>query len=336
MYFATALPRIFYPYDLDFIEDSMLMQSLRFAEGRAVFTAPNVEFAPHVYMPLYSWLGGVLLRIFGVGHTPLRALSFAATLTTAALIFFIAHRESGARWLAAVCAGLYLGGYRLNGFWYELARVDSLFVALSMIGLTLGLYGRDSTARMLISAIVLALAFFTKQTALAFGACVAVYLWITIRRRSGLFLGAWIGLIGIGIAILNAATDGWFFYHTFIVAGADRVEVGRVFRYAAFELFGVMGGLSVMAAAAGVMGWRRLGIGVLRNRPWLLAIGAAAIISGAGRASGRRRRWPSCGICANGAVCRCRKISWRGFAGGITRRSFRVKVCSRPTRRYGR
>ena len=51
--------RVAYPYDIDFVEDGMLMQALRVAAGQPVFIAPNAEFAPHVYMPLYTWLGGL-------------------------------------------------------------------------------------------------------------------------------------------------------------------------------------------------------------------------------------------------------------------------------------
>jgi len=289
MYFVTALLRIFYPYDLDFIEDSMLIQSLRFALGQPVYIAPSIEFVPHVYMPLYSWLGGLLFRVFGVSYVPLRLLSFAATLTTAALIFYIAQREGGERWLAFVCAGLYLGGYRITGFWNELARVDSLFVALSMCGLVLGLYARpegsSKTLRVLSAAVVLALAFFAKQTALAFGVGLAVYLLMTLGRRAWVFIGTLVGIIAVGLGVLNTATGGWFAYHTFLIAGADRVEIGRVFHYIGFELFGVMAGLSVIAVVAAGIGWRRSGVGVLRSQPWLLMIGVAAIISGTGRAS---------------------------------------------------
>ena len=126
MYVVTAIPRILYPYDLDFIEDSLLMQALRFAQGQPVFVPPNADFDPHVYMPLYAWLGGLLFNITGPSFVPLRLLSFGATLATASLIYWIAHRESGLRWIAMTCAGLLLGGYRISGFWYELARVDSL------------------------------------------------------------------------------------------------------------------------------------------------------------------------------------------------------------------
>ena len=140
MYLFTALLRITYPYDLDFVEDSLLMQALRHAQGLPVYVPPNAEFMPHVYMPLYMWLGGLLLAITGPGYAPLRLLSFAATLATAALLGGIARRESGQTWIGLACAGLYLGGYRITGFWYELARVDSLYVALTLAGLVIGFY----------------------------------------------------------------------------------------------------------------------------------------------------------------------------------------------------
>src|SRR5262245_26431433 len=94
MYLLTALPRLAYAYDLDFVEDSMLLQSLRFARGLPVFVPPSADFVPHIYMPLYTWLGGLLFRLTGPGLAPLRLLSLAATLVTTCLIFYITRRES--------------------------------------------------------------------------------------------------------------------------------------------------------------------------------------------------------------------------------------------------
>ena len=119
MFFFTALPRLVYPYDLDFIEDGILMQALRVAQGLPVYVAPNADFNPHVYMPLFFWLGGALVKIFGPHMWLLRGLSFAATLVTAAVIFYVARRESRQAWVGAACAGLFLAGYPVNGFWYR-------------------------------------------------------------------------------------------------------------------------------------------------------------------------------------------------------------------------
>jgi len=285
MYLATALPRVFYPYDLDFIEDSQLMQALRFAQGQPVFVAPNADFNPHVYMPLYTWLGGWLLKITGPSLTPLRLLSFAATLTTALLLYWAARRESDRRWIGLVGAGLWLGGYRLSGFWYELARVDALFVALALSGFAVGLYARRSTWGLIISAFLLALAFFAKQTALIVGVGLAMYLFISVGRRAWLFTLIYLSLVTIPLFTLNAVTGGWFFYHVFRLAAGDPVEIKRVIHYAGFEVFGLMAGLSLMTMLTLLLGVRRAGLKFLLEQPWLPGIGLAAVISGIGRAS---------------------------------------------------
>ncbi len=285
-FLLTSLPRVFYPYDLDFIEDSMLMQSIRVANNQPVFVAPNAEFMPHVYMPLYTFIGGMLIKVMGASFVPLRLLSFSATLVTATLIFVIAQRETQEKWIGFACAALFLGGYRITGFWYELARVDSLFVMLLMIGMMIGLRAR-SAPRLLAAAAVLTLAFFTKQTAVVFVGALALYLFFNIRWRVLWFVIPFAALIGITILILNAMTDGWFWYHTFTIAGGDPVELGRVINYVFVDVLWGMGGLSVILIVA----LSRVHVGGLRfvlprfQSHWLVAIFAAFIVSGVGRSS---------------------------------------------------
>lgn len=290
MYLFTALPRLVYPYDLDFIEDGMLLESLRLAEGRPIYVPPSADFAPHVYMPLYPWLGGLLFRVAGPGFLPLRLLSLFATLLTALLIYRIARRESGAGWLGLACAGLFLGGYRLTGFWYELVRVDALFVALTLAGLALGSArpeGRSGRRRQVAAAVVLALAFFTKQTGLIFGIALALYLLVTAGRRAWPFLLLFGGLTLVPALALNGRSGGWFFYYTVVIAGINPVEFGRVAHFVRAELFGLMAGLSLMAVGAGLLAVRRAGspAGALRAQPWLVWMVTAAAVSGMGRAS---------------------------------------------------
>jgi hypothetical protein len=290
MYLATALPRVYYPYDLDFIEDGLLMTAWRVAEGQPVYVAPNADFVPHVYMPLYTWLGGLLFRFTGPGFVPLRLLSLAATLGSATLLFAIARRISGFTWLGLVSAGLFLGGYRISGFWYELARVDSLFVFLLLAGLWLatarggGVSGRGGTGarrrRLLLAAVLLALALFTKQTGLIVAVAVAIYLLWIARWRAGWFIAPFGLLVGGGLLWMQLRSEGWFAYYVVTVAGVNPLAVGRVVRYIGVELLGFMAGLSVMAVlAAWLYGRQR------RFEPWLLWIVVAALVSGLGRAS---------------------------------------------------
>src|SRR5262245_50122625 len=91
----VATLRGLFPYDLDFLEDSTLMESLRFGRGQPVFGPPSAEFTPLVYTPLYNWIGGELMRLAGTHYAVLRLFSLAATLATAGLIYWIVRRESG-------------------------------------------------------------------------------------------------------------------------------------------------------------------------------------------------------------------------------------------------
>lgn len=284
-YFLAAIPRLLYPYDLDFVEDGILMAALRLANGQPVYIPPQAEFVPHVYMPLYAWLGGLLFTVTGPGYLPLRSLSLAAVLVTGGLLYWIGRHESSQSWLGLVCAGLFLGGYRVNGFWYELARVDSLFVALSLAGLALAVYKRGSRPGLVITAAALALAFLAKQTGLILGVGVGVYLLISIGRRAWLY---WLtcGLLTVvPVAILQQLSDGWFLYYTYHIASINPIEFGRILNFIGVELFGLMGGLSLLALGAASMTFRRSGWRGVWQQPWFIWLGLAVCISALGRAS---------------------------------------------------
>ncbi len=285
MYLLTAWLRLIYPYDLDFVENGILMASLRLSQHRPIFIPPQADFTPHVYMPLYSWLGGLLFKLTGPGYGPLRGLSLLSTLATSGMIFWIARRESGQSWLGLACAGLFLGGYRINGFWYELARVDSLFVTLSLAGLMLGGYGYHSNVGLVSAAIVLALAFLTKQTAILVGLGLGIYLLLITRRRAWRY---WLpyGLLTVTpVILLNRLTGGWFLYYTYHIASINPVEFGRVINFVGFELLGAMAGLSLMAIVAALLTCQQAGLTGLWRQSWFIWVGLAVVISGLGRAS---------------------------------------------------
>lgn len=286
---ATALARAFYPYDLDFVEDSMLMEALRFAQGQPVYAPPSGVFTAHSYPPLFAWLGGLLLRITGPGYAPLRLFSLVAVVATAALTYWIAQRESGVRWLGIACAGLFFGGYQISGFWYGLVRVDSFFVGLSMAGAALGIYAGGRPWLLAASAASLALAFFTKQSGLFYGVGLAIYLLLAHGWRAGWFAITFAGLTAIPLLILNAATNGWLMYYTYRVASAEPMEIGRAVHFLIYDLFGKMAGLSLMAFAAALTAvWQRLGrrpfAEFVREQAWLVLMALGVVASAVVRA----------------------------------------------------
>lgn len=302
-FLVVAVARVLYPFDLDFIEDGMLLQALRFASREPVFVPPNAEFVPHVYMPLYTWLGGLLLQVSGVGFAPLRLLSLVAALSSAALIFGVTRRQ-GAGWaLAVVCASLFLAGDRIAGGWYALARVDSLFVALTLGGVALAVYGSRRVTGLLGAAILLALAFMTKQQGLLFVIVVGLYLLAIVGRRAWIFWAAFVLLAGMPVLLAQRASDGWFGAYVFDIAFAAPLEWRRAGFALGAEFMGSAGVLTT-AFIALLLAWLWTMRGDLRSsqepeparrlsrlrqravgQPWLLFAGLAMLISLAGRAS---------------------------------------------------
>lgn len=286
MYVFTAVPRLVYPHDLDFLENNSLMQALRFAAGQPVYMAPSAEFVATLYTPLYTWLGGWLFRVVPPGFLPLRFISFVATLGTAGLIGVIAYRESHLRWLGLASAGLFLGGYRLTGFWYDLARVDALALMLTVLGLAFGVYAQQSRLRFILSALTLVLAFFTKQTSLAFGVTLIIYHLVRSTRHALRWLALpYSAFILLALVIFQSFTQGWFAFYIFTAASADATELGRVLNYVGPELLGALGVLTLTALAALWLTVRLTGWRGFWAQPWWLLIGAAGVVSGIGRAS---------------------------------------------------
>lgn len=284
-YAYIAISRVVYPYDLEFIEDAILMQAMRIANNQAVFVPPNADFVPQPYMPLYSWLGGLLFKLTGPAFAPLRLLSLGATLVTAILIYWIVRREAGGLMLAVTCSSLFLSGYRIAGGWYELARVDALFLALTLGGVATAVYSKESALGLMGSALLLALAFMTKQNALFFAIVVGFYLILSIRQRAAIYIATFVALVVLPTSLLHMATDGWFSTYVFGIAFANPMTWIRALFSVVFELFGDMALLTFMFIAVLVTSFGDRKLQVVIERPWLLFISAAMLTSVFGRAS---------------------------------------------------
>ncbi len=279
VYLRVGLARVFYPYVLDLVEEGIVMQAWRVAQGLPVFIPPNAEFVPQVYMPLFTWLGGLLMRLTGFGFWPLRLISFLSVVGTAVLIFYIGWRESGSRTAAFVGSGLFLGGYRLVGGWYDLARVDALFTFLSLAGLVLLVYGMrrksgiqsyaEATQRgieiwIVLGAVLLGFAFLTKQNGLLLAVVAGFYFFTAEivedakkKKRSVLplfirvfvlFIVPFVLLAAVPVLVLQQASGGWFSYYVVTIAYASPLDLGRLRNIFVWELGAGMGVLVVGTA----------------------------------------------------------------------------------------
>ncbi len=215
VYLIIAVARLAYPFELEWMEGGSVLQVQRILQGQSLYVAPSLNFIPFIYTPLYFYVSALVAQVTGDGFFPLRLVSFLSSLGCFAFIFMMVRRRTASLSAACLATGLFAATFRISGAWFDIARVDSLFLCL----LLAGLYTFDSTRvpiRTLVSPALLFLAFFTKQTALiiAAGLCVAVLLTRKGPERYG-FLLSFLLLMAGSFVIMNALTAGWYKYYVF-------------------------------------------------------------------------------------------------------------------------
>jgi 4-amino-4-deoxy-L-arabinose transferase-like glycosyltransferase len=176
-----------YPFELEWMEGGSLGQVSWILSGHKLYGPPSLEFTPWVYPPLYFYVSAAVSSMLSGGLLPLRLVSFVASLGSLAFIFAIAQRETGSRRAGWLSAGLFVATYQLGGTWFDLARVDSLFLVLSLAALYV-LRFTESFRAALLAGVLISLSFFSKQTALGVATPVALFLVAVDWRRGLVFI----------------------------------------------------------------------------------------------------------------------------------------------------
>jgi 4-amino-4-deoxy-L-arabinose transferase-like glycosyltransferase len=211
-FIVVALFRIRYPYELEWMEGAAVDHVRRILAGQKLYVAPTLDFVPFIYPPFYFYLCALPAKILGAGFFPLRLVSFLSSLGSIGLIFLLVKRATGDRWSAFLAAGLFGAAYKISGVWYDIARVDSLFLLLSLWALYV-LKPGGPLKNAIGAGSLAALAFFTKQSAAPVFLPLAVYL-IIKDRRSGFAFAVTFGLLaGGGTVFLNLVHHGFYNYY---------------------------------------------------------------------------------------------------------------------------
>ncbi len=213
-YIVIVLFRIRYPFELEWIEGSMVDQVSRVLSGQKLYVKPTLSFVPYLYPPLYFYLSAVLARIVGLGFVPLRLVSFASSLGSLYLVYLIVRQETSQRFPAMLASGLFAATYRLSGAWFDVARVDSLFLFF-LLGSIYLIRFRQSPVSYIFAGISISLSFLTKQTALVMSLPIFLYALYANRRLSVYLIATAVVLIGGSTLLLDRIHDGWYLYYVF-------------------------------------------------------------------------------------------------------------------------
>lgn len=213
-FIITAALRIGYPYELQWMEGSILENVKRVTLGKPIYAAPTMEFVPYLYMPLYYYAAALLSKVVGLGFLATRLVSLLSALGCIAVIFLFIKDETRNKLWALAGIGLFCASYNICSGYFDVGRIDMLFVFFLLAGMY-ALRFHDSLPLTVISSLCFVLAFFTKQTALIVVIVLCVYLFIFKKKYRLIFSAIFACLSFIGCFILNAASHGWFCYYAF-------------------------------------------------------------------------------------------------------------------------
>ena len=201
-----AVRRVPYSFELEWMEGGSLEQVRRILAGQPLYTRPTVEYVSYRYAPLYFYVSAAVAAVVGQEFLALRLVSFLASAGSLVLIFFMVRRETGSRESGLLAAGLFAATARVSGFWFDVARVDSLYLFLLLLAAFCIRSGGSPVA----AGAALALAFHTKQTAALPALGWVLYALWKRRPQAPTLLGTFaVGSIG-GALLCDAASGGWY------------------------------------------------------------------------------------------------------------------------------
>lgn len=224
LFLVASAGRLRYPFPLEQLEGPMLLAAERVAQGLPVYVRPNFHFIPYMYAPAYYYVSGWAVRLLGPGFTALRLVSSLSTLGAFVLIYFLVLLDTPGtrkrRHLAALAgAAIYAATYPWTREWFDLGRVDSLYIFLLLLAL---LATRRAQERLhpVFAAAAWTLAFLAKQTILPIALILLCADWKRPRRT--LFgVASFVAMVAASLGWLNRATDGWFWFYAFTVPHAN-------------------------------------------------------------------------------------------------------------------
>lgn len=221
--------RIFYPYEMEWIEGGILQGVLRIVDGQPLYDAPSADYVPSLYAPLYFYVSSLSVLIFGSGLPALRIVSFGAALLTACMVSASAWQLTRSR-LSALLAFLCWGAlYRFSGNWYDLARVDSLWACCLVAAITALVFFSVQRRRyfLFMAIFALLLAIFSKQTTLILLPFFLVAVWCWAGFTEALKFGLLLAVLALAVAgVLQWQTGGYFYFYTMQMAGEHRFNQG--------------------------------------------------------------------------------------------------------------
>ncbi len=218
----VVLSRINYRYDLEWMEGASLVQAYRIFSGQPLYIQPSLEYIPLIYPPFYFYGSAALIKIMGISFLPLRIVSFASTLGCLVVIYATVKNKTNSVAIGLVAAGSFVAAFKIGGAWFDIARVDMLFIFLCMAAVFF--LEKQTTKYSIIAGILFSLAFLTKQTAISVFAVLALTTLFLFKKQTIPFVGGFTILTLLTYFYLNFSTNGWYRYYILTLPSSYQIR----------------------------------------------------------------------------------------------------------------
>ncbi len=222
--------RVGFPLELEWMEGGVLQQAWRLQHGLPIYPPPSQDFVPFLYTPAYAITLAVLGWVFPLDFALGRVVSIAAWAAIGAGLWRAVGRESKPRAHRALAVGLWCSGYVFAFRWVDLARPDTMFLALCLWALVLLRESWGDGKKAALAGLLMALAFWTKQTAAVFVLASGVGALLVAPRQAWIYAAVIAVVDGGGMLLGNAQTDGWLWRYVYELHQAHAFNDERFWR----------------------------------------------------------------------------------------------------------
>jgi len=232
--------RVPHPYDIEWMEGLVVDHIMRVLAGEPLYVEPSIRFTPLIYPPLYYYVAAAATALVGEGLLAPRLVSVLSSLGCFVLLFLFAKREVASAageespasvrrvesvGAGVVAAGLYAAMFELGGGWFDLARIDNLFMMWLLAGCYLLRFSSGGRGLVWAGALFF-LAAITKQSAIFVAGPLCLYLLFARGFRSALVFGLAFALpLLSSIAWLHASTGGWHTFYVYALPGQHEIII---------------------------------------------------------------------------------------------------------------
>lgn len=223
---AIVLMRAALPVQLGIFEGKTLCIAIDFAGGSKIYQDPAVHGAADIYTPLYPMLLSLVHRVADPTFLWGRLLTVAMTVATGAVfaLYFLRRKSGDSGLVVAVVVALFTSVAWHTEWFYSALKSDVMCHLLWVLAAVAAL--RRGAIPSTCAALLIVLAFFSKQTALFAVPGIALFLLIEDRRDFAVFVVSLGVLSVVVLQILKLAAGDWMPFYIF---GRMEIQASHMF-----------------------------------------------------------------------------------------------------------